>query len=402
MVLLPSMRSRAISLAIGGVAWIAIGATAFFLVHTEKQIAGLREAVRTFDLRAREATDALTDLRVGQQAYVAEGQGVAFWMPKVAATGDVISQAVQRLKKSTGNAVARAALDEAADSIVEFGNVDRRARDYIRSDQQLMAGDIIFTEGGDTAATAARHVETARLAERQALDASEAAVRKQQVIALGATGAFAALVVLWLGVSRNPPPPEMAHLDAGTASLERTHDQPEHRPEGEADPIGRPVSAMIRDAAELCTDLGRVRDVKDLQTLMGRAAEVMDASGLVVWLGTASGADLRPVLAHGYSPQTLARMPSVPRSGDNAAAAAYRTAKLQIVLARPGLSIGAVVAPILSNDGCVGALSVEIRSGGEASEIVQALAAFFAAQLAAVLSAAPAESDQRSVGSAGV
>lgn len=394
------MRSRATSLALGGVVWIAIGAAAFFFVHTEKQMAGLREAVRAFDLHAREAADALTDLRVGQQAYVAEGQGVAFWMPKVAATGDVISQAVQALRRSAKDAAARSSLDEAADSIVEFGNVDKRARDYIRSDQQLMAGDIIFSEGGETAATAARQVEAARLAERQALDASEAAVRKQQVMALGATGAFAALVVLWLGVSPNAPPLEMAHLNHGPASLDRTHDQPEHAPEPEAGPIDRPVSPMIRDAADLCTDLGRVRDVKDLQMLMGRAAEIIDASGLVVWLGTASGADLRPVLAHGYSPQTLARMPSVPRSGDNAAAAAYRTAKLQIVLARPGSSIGAVVAPIVSNDGCVGALSAEIRSGGEASEIVQALAALFAAQLAAVLTAAPAESDQRSVGGA--
>lgn len=394
------MGSRATRLAIGSVAWIAIGATAFFLIRSEKQITDLRVAVRVFDLHAREATDALTDLRVGQQAYVAEGQGVAFWMPKVAATSDAIGEAVQALRRSAKNAAARSSLDEAADSVVEFGSVDMRARDYIRSGQQLMAGDIIFTEGGETAATAARQVEAARLAERQALDASEAAVRKQQAVALGATGAFAALVVLWLGISGNPPPPEMARLDIGAASLAQAQDQSGHEPEPKAGPIDRPVSPMIRDAAELCTDLGRVRDANDLQMLMGRAAEIIDASGLVVWLGTTSGADLRPVLAHGYSPQALARMPSVPRSGDNAAAAAYRTAKLQIVLARPGSSTGAVVAPILSNDGCVGALSAEIRSGGEASEIVQALAALFAAQLATVLTAAPAESDQRSVGGA--
>jgi two-component system cell cycle sensor histidine kinase/response regulator CckA len=47
----------------------------------------------------------------------------------------------------------------------------------IKSGQQLMAADVIFTEGGETAATAARQVETARLAEHQAFDASEAKPR---------------------------------------------------------------------------------------------------------------------------------------------------------------------------------------------------------------------------------
>ncbi len=83
----------------------------------------------------------------------------------------------------------------------------------------------------------------------------------------------------------------------------------------------------------------------------------------------------------------LARMPAVPRSGDNAAAAAYRTGVLQIVMSRPGASSGAVVAPISGPDGCIGALSAEIRGGGETSDSVQALAAILAAQLASIVGA---------------
>jgi GAF domain-containing protein len=94
---------------------------------------------------------------------------------------------------------------------------------------------------------------------------------------------------------------------------------------------------------------------------------------------------LRPVLAHGYSPQTLARMPSVPRTANNAAAAAYRTSALQIVPSRPGASSAAVVAPLLSPEGCIGALTAEINGSGEASDAVQAFAEIFAAQLASVL-----------------
>src|SRR5207302_10044296 len=61
---------------------------------------------------------------------------------------------------------------------------------------------------------------------------------------------------------------------------------------------------------------------------------------------------------------------------------------LQIVLTRPGTSPGAVVAPLLSPDGCIGALTAEIRDRGETSDSVQALAAIFAAQLVGMLSGA--------------
>ena len=89
--------------------------------------------------------------------------------------------------------------------------------------------------------------------------------------------------------------------------------------------------------------------------------------------------------------EMLARIPPVARSADNAAAAAYRSGTLQIVLSRPGKSSGAIVAPILSPDGCVGALSAEIRHGAETSEAVQALAEIAAAHLSGILSAEPAD-----------
>jgi hypothetical protein len=149
------------------------------------------------------------------------------------------------------------------------------------------------------------------------------------------------------------------------------------------------------------TDLGRVRDLDELTDVLGRAAEVMDASGLIVWVGSPDGADLRPVLAHGYSADTLARLPAVPRSADNAAAAAYRLGTTQIVHSRPGGSRGAVIAPILSPDGCIGALSAEIRSGGETSQSVQALASIFAAQLAGIVASVPAPEVQQPRAAAG-
>jgi hypothetical protein len=243
-----------------------------------------------------------------------------------------------------------------------------------------MAADVIFTEGSDAAATAGRQVETARLAEHQALDGEVAAIRKQQAVTIGSAAGLAAIIVLLL-----IPVPRTADVeDAADTGLSIA-------PAPHATPFAPfAPNAMFKAAADLATDFGRVRDLDELTQLLGRAADVMGASGLMVWMGGTAGAELRPVLAHGYSPEMIARIPPVARSDDNAAAAAYRSGVLQIVLSHPGSS-GAVVAPILSADGCIGALSAEIRGGGETSEGIQALASIFAAHLAGVLSSAPAE-----------
>jgi len=376
------MRSRAMRLSCGVVAWIAIAAAALFIIRSEKQLAALRADGRAFDLHAREVTDALSDLRAAQQAYVAAGQGVTFWMPKVAQTADAISASIAALRAAGTSAGARQAIDDAVTTLAGFAEVDKRARDYLRSGQLLMAGDVIFTEGDQTAASAARQVEGSRLAEHRALDASEASVRRQEAIALAAAGGVSALVVLLLGVSGSVKAESDSPLSIATKEPgELRRPQP-----------SRAVSPVLKTAAQLCTDFARMRDIHDLEQLLERASDVMDAAGLVVWLGNSNGAELQPVLTHGYNEDTRARLPNVPRTANNAAAAAFRSGDVQIVLSRPGGAKGAIVAPILGAQGCIGALSAEIRGGGEASESVQALAAIIAAQLAGVLAGPRAES----------
>jgi hypothetical protein len=98
----------------------------------------------------------------------------------------------------------------------------------------------------------------------------------------------------------------------------------------------------------------------------------------------------------------VSKLPPLSRSADNAVARALRTGQLQIVLARPGVSSGAIVAPLLTSAGCVGAISAEVRSGGEATDAVQALAAIVAAQMANVLHATPQSHESRATGTSGV
>lgn len=390
------MRSRLVRLAIGSIALIAFGGSAFLLVNSEKQIADSRAGMRAFDLHARETRDVLADLRSAQQAYVAAGQGRDFWMPKVESSRETAVSKAAALRTEAVSTDAKVALDQAAEAIAEFSTIDTRVRDYLTAGQDLMAADVVFTEGSATVAAAASGVEAARLADQEALDASEAGLRQQEMYGLAGAGVVGFLVVLLLAVTGSGAPRvQPVGLGVSSLNLEGTEGARSRRiAEGSV----RAESALLKAAAELCTDFGRARDIEDLKGLLGRAATAMDASGLVVWLGSRSGADLRPVLAHGYSAATIARMTSVPRAANNAAAAAYRTSGLQIVLSKPGAAAGAIVAPLVSADGCVGALSIEIKGGSETSDAIQAMAGIFAAQLAGVLGASVAATGEGSAG----
>jgi len=375
------MRSRAGRLTLGAVAVLVVGAAAAFLSNSERPFAGRLAALRAFDVSARETSEALADLRSAQGAYVAEGQGVTFWMPKVAATTEGVTNAIAALRQAALDADARSSLDQASTSVNEFTEIDKRARGYLKSGQPLMAGDVIFTEGVRAAAAAGQSVEAARVAEQRAFDASEALLRKQEAIVAG--GAAGVVLLLLVVVAVVAPVTRTAPADVTESALGIAPAPPPAAKTSSANT--QSARLFIQAAAELATEMGRARDLDDLERFLGRAADVMDADGLIVWVGSATGGDLRPVLAHGYSPPAIARMPTVPRSADNAAAAAYRTGSLRIVLARPGEPNGAIVAPILTPDGCVGAVSAEVKPGGETSEATQALAALLAAQLANVI-----------------
>jgi hypothetical protein len=459
----------------GAMAWVVLVAAAIFLYRSEKQIDAARSALRVFDLQARQTTDALGELRSAQQAYVVGGQGVAFWVAKVVTTGDVVRANIAMMRQSATALLTRAALDNGAKALRQFGDSDKRALEYINSGQPLMAGDVVFTEGSQAAASATQHVEAARVAERQDADAREAAVRRQELLTLAIAGGLLAIVATLLipaglqtaaiGEAAMPsvrvdepwPQPQASTIThepgeytrrvrllsnetsgngasgaadlAGTAVMTPvTADAPEpaddiadlrlnlveiapvevprssNRPAA-SDPIRLtldttdlgpvappPAPGFLKAAADLATDFGRVQDMKDLTQLIARAAVLTDASGVVVWLGTGQGGDLRPVLTHGYSPQVVSRLGLVPRSASNAAAAAYRTGTLQVVPSQP-FSSGAIVAPILGPGGCIGALSAEFR-GAETSESVQAFAAIVAAHLANVFAAAQGDAGE--------
>jgi len=404
------MRSRAVRVTCGILSCGAILAAAVFIFYSEQQLGGRRAAVRAYDVQARAASEALAELAAGQQAYVADGQGAGFWLPKVDATRDRIASVLTSLDETTTSAASKASIQEAAAALAEFGTVDRRVRGDLDAGARVMAANLIFNEGRPAAAEAARHVEAARLAERAGLDALESDRRRLEALVLGWAGALAVLVTALL-VTRGrdsaarAAPQRVSVPEAGDDLLIRPSAERrlEASPPAGTPPLAAPTGSgtmpSLQAAADLCTDLGRAADPGDIAGLMGRVAEALDASGVVVWEASASGADLQVSFAHGYSEDALARMPTLATSAQNAVAAAFRTGILQVVAARPS-SKGAIAAPVLSAQGGIGVLSAEIRGGGEASETVQALATIFAAQLAAILVLASDASPRASAGGA--
>jgi hypothetical protein len=264
-----------------------------------------------------------------------------------------------------------------------------------------MAADVVFSEGLEMTASAGRQLETARIAEHAAWDSVEAASRQLQVYSAGGAGVLTAVVIALLALApptKRPAMHQVAPLVVSAAAppaQEHQHDELALRDErpaaaAAAPPPGAPEVSrepmrLLAAAVQVCTELNRARDAHDLNKWLGHAADTIDASGLIVWLGRAAGTGLQPVLAHGYSAHALARMPLVARSDDNAAAAAFRSGELQIVTTRPGQSSGALAVPLLSREGCIGALTAEVRNGAETSSQVQAIAGILAAQLAGVL-----------------
>ena len=145
--------------------------------------------------------------------------------------------------------------------------------------------------------------------------------------------------------------------------------------------------------------MARVLDAGDLPGLLARAAGVLDAPGVIVWVADRAGHALFPLLTHGYSSAAVVHIGSIPTEGDNATATAWRTGEVQAVASDADGS-GALVAPIVTADGCVGVLAAELRDGRERRDDVRALASIFAAQLATFVTVLPEAGGQTLVAEA--
>jgi transcriptional regulator with XRE-family HTH domain len=154
-----------------------------------------------------------------------------------------------------------------------------------------------------------------------------------------------------------------------------------------------PLEPDLLAVAQICTELGRIDDAGEALPLLGQAAAILDAVGLIVWVWDPETVELRPALAHGYSANVLTQLPRVSREADNATAAAFRSGQPCVVDGSDRAN-GALVVPLVTSAGCVGAFAVELQNGAELRASVRAVITMIAAQLAR-LAGRPAEADSR-------
>ena len=363
----------------------------------------------------------LAELRSAQQAYVADGQDGEYWTSQVDTHLEEVLGSLDNLKRQVSNPDTLAALDDAVAAIGDIRDLDAEAREYIDSDQSLQASDLIFDEGFDLVERALAHVQAAQQEERTSrLDVmSTARAAQSRMMWTAAVVIILSMLVLApAGASSerdDPAPDGEYHVpetnglsllsldgDSGDDELDLPPAaggvaEPAALPaagDAGAGPAARPPAPAaapdLAATAALCTGFSNLTNREQLPGLLARTAALMNASGIIIWVSNENAGALQPALGHGYAPGTLERIGSIPQVGTNPTSTAFVTKRIQVVESE-GSDTGALAAPLMASERCIGVLSAELREGWESSDAVQATAAIVAAQLAPLLpSDAPA------------
>ncbi len=376
----------------------ATAGTGYLLWTSEATLRTSAGASFGFDANASSAARGMLDLRAAQQAYVAAGQGEQFWIDKVAATLPQLKASIDDIRAQATTPRAQTAVETAADALQDFEQMDRRAREYARGGQRLLASDLIFSDGLEMTGAAIGALDEARAAELGAHGQVVRDTRRAELMALGGFAGLALLVVFLLlpvgpkhtlqpiAATVTAPQEEtsLAHdpLDLALALDADAHKWAPTPPP--ADDV-KPVEPIDLDGvAAVCTELARVVDTRSLPSILERAAAALDASGIILWIADPDCRELTPIVAHGYTQQLLSRLGNIPRDAQNATAAAFRTGLVQTVKT-DAVSNGAIAAPLVTPNGAVGVMAAEVRNEGEKQPARLAAAAIVAAQLATLV-----------------
>jgi CHASE3 domain sensor protein len=433
-VTIDAMHHRAARLILLVVFLAALSTSAYLFWKSESLAAAQTAQARSFDASARAVEREWLELRSAQRSYVAAGQGGDFWASRVAESMTALRKTTAALRAAAIAPQAQTSIDEVIATLNDFGKIDKRAVEYVRRNQPLLASDVIFADGReltDEALTALEQARTTELALRAgAADES----RRRALFAITAGTAAAVLAVLLLLPRAGPKtltvpaaerttsirPVEARRVEAPSAvaeslespgSVSRANAQSEAVQDLDLQPVPdfetaqgsgaqagahisreQPVAAEpeplpatdFGGVAALCVDLARVVDTRALPSLLDRAASLLDASGIILWIADPDGRELNPIFAQGYPQQLVNRLGTIPRDAENATAAAFRTSLLQTVRADE-ISPGAIAAPLVTPGGCVGVMAAEVLRDSERQHMKLAAATIVAAQLATLV-----------------
>lgn len=374
------MRGRPVRLVLTTLLLASVLSATFFLWHVDQRTAKAAALAGDASVRVARMIDTIAGIGTAQQSYVAPGQLDEPWFERASTLSTELSREIQQARESLRSPESRAILQQLTASLATLTSADARTRQNLQLGQELMASDVIFSDGRNLLDAMIGALRNLQVAEQSHLRAELTALARQRWLMFGV------LVVLWIaGLS------VLSRRSAGPSSAPGpVTDQASTQRALESQPRGQHrVSVDLAAAAAVCTDLSRITTTAALPGLLGRAAGVLDASGLILWIS--AGEQLFPVMAHGYSNDILVRMGPIARDAENAAASAWRTGQLAVVPAATTGGHGAIVTPLFGLHSCIGVLSAELRQG-ENSPSVQAVATIIAAQLSTVVPAWPAGS----------
>lgn len=402
------MGSRRFRIVVVIVALAALGFAGNQIRLSNRILAEEQSSEQAFTDLGWEATLTLAELRSAQQAYVADGQDREYWNDRADTHLEAARRHLDDLKRDAEPA-AFVALDEAVAVVDDIRRLDADARELIGSDQPLQASDEIFTRGLDLFRRAAEAVRAAAQAERAARAAAMNDARATQVSMLWlAAGVFFLSMLVLAPLNRSAgqdasadadeydaaeaaalsmlpvnkaPTDDLSTDDGGEAQDTDETETGDEAPAAGAPPV-EPAAPDLGATAALCTDFSNLTDQQQVPELLARTATLLNASGLVVWVHDDRDRTLQPALEHGYPAGT--RIGSIPRTADNPTSAAFNARRIQVV-ASDGSDAGALAAPLMVADRCIGVLTAELRDGWESSDAVQATASIVAAQLAPLL-----------------
>jgi hypothetical protein len=397
------VKSRALRFALHAMFVVLLVAAAYVVWQKDSEGLGAANASHAFDERARVVARSFLEIKSAQPGYVAAGQGDDYWVSRVDALVSGAREGLAALKPLARVAQSQSEIDAAVADLEDFEQMDRRAREYVRGGQRLLASDLVFSDGIEKMDGAVAAIERARLAESTATQETIAARRREQLLTAGGIAALAVLIMFVLAPLPKVEPD--ANAPAREPSETQAKEQGMPAKPAAAASGGYPAPARtiapasitstaapkpttpvvdLPGIAALCSDLTRVTDTRALPGALERAASLLNASGLVLWIADPDGRELAPVITHGYSQQLVTRLGTIPRDAENATAAAFRTGIVQIVKADK-VSQGAIAAPLLSPSGPLGVMAAELLQDGERRDATRAAVTIVAAQLSTLV-----------------
>jgi CHASE3 domain sensor protein len=371
------MQKRTSRLVVAAILMAAGTAGGFFVFDARQKSTARIETARAVSERIDRMVGTVNDISSAQQGYVALGQPLQPWLERNTVLSRQLGEELAALRTQLQSVDAARLVDESDRTYRALVAVDGTTRADLQQDQSVLAADVIFGEGRETAAMLVRTLQTLRHAELAAADDQRAASEQQQAGILGGVAAMWLFGVLML-VFLTPVVPASATQNTPTSALTTNEAADIYRP--------LPSSFDIGDAAEVCSALARTVRAEALPDVLAQAAAVLDAHGIIVWMG--AGDELFPALVHGYDERIIERLGPLARNAANPTAEAWRTGEVRTVAADAS-SHGALAVPMSGVAGCVGVLAAELRHGREGDRSTQAVAAILAAQLVSILPAWP-------------